>query len=98
MTDTRTLALADFLLARIAEDEAEIAAGLDFAVLDSSGWMGHAATWGRERALAECSAKRRIVAEADVGHGGYPDGVYFALQCIALPYATHPHYRAEWRP
>lgn len=53
--------LDDFLLARIAEEEAEIAAGFDFATLDSSGWMGHAATWGRDRAIAECDTKRRIV-------------------------------------
>jgi hypothetical protein len=101
--------LAEFLLARIAEDEAEIAAGADFAVLDTSGWMGHAALWGQERALAECSAKRDIVTELVDEHVTqrwtdarptvrrsvrYPA----VLQALARPYADHPDYRQEWRP
>jgi hypothetical protein len=103
MTDTQTLTLAEFLLARIAEDEAEIAAGFDFATLDSSGWMGHAATWGRDRALAECEAKRRIVEEyREACSAGWAQelsgGLNVALRCLALPYAAHPDYREEWRP
>jgi hypothetical protein len=96
--------LAEFLLARIAEDEAEIAAGFDFAVLDSSGWMGHAAGWGRERALAECDAKARIVEdlrdELTNQHDPEPTTLQLAertLLSLALPYADHPDYREEWR-
>jgi phytoene/squalene synthetase len=58
----------------------------------------HIARHDPARVLAECDAKRRIVAEADAGHGGYPDGVYFAVRALALPYADHPDYRPEWRP
>jgi hypothetical protein len=90
--------LADFLLARIAEDEAEIAAGHDFATLDSSGWMGHAATWGRERALAECAAKRRIVEKCTESYPLNVDEGPWILRELALPYAGHPAWREEWRP
>ncbi len=92
------MTLEEFLLDRIAEDEAEIALGPDFATLDTSGWMGHAAEWGRERALAECEAKRRIVDESGSGRGSWPDAIWRCLQFLALPYADHPDYREEWRP
>jgi hypothetical protein len=98
VTDTGTLTLAEFLLACIAEDEAEIAAGFDFAALDSSGWMGHAAGWGRERALAECEAKRRIVEKCTESYPLNVDEGPWILRELALPYADHPHYREEWRP
>jgi hypothetical protein len=57
------MTLTEFLLARIAEDEAEVA-NPDWApsFLHSDRWMGHAATWSKGRTLAECEAKRRIVA------------------------------------
>lgn len=48
--------LADFLLARIAEDEAEARRG--------AGWSDRTTRWGR--VLADCEAKRRIV-EAEAG-------------------------------
>ena len=105
---TETLTLTDFLLARIAEDEADARAGL---VAEGS--------W---RVLAECEAKRRIVELHSIREaspscsqcGGYTattDGqrgiVHHGyaipwpcptLRALALPYADHPDYREDWRP
>ena len=62
------------------------------------------------RVLAECEAKRRIIdaarhAEFQGGSAeivmfdGWPrDGVWPVLAALALPYASHPDYREEWRP
>jgi hypothetical protein len=84
--------LADFLLARIAEDE-------EFALR----YPPTAAA--RPRALAECEAKRRIV-EPWTGEVGDDEddwryGIHSAahdriLRLLALPYASRPDYRQEW--
>ena len=62
----------------------------------------------RTRALAECEAKRRIVARHklcgtgigycdDGGHGWDEDSPGCAdLSDLALPYADHADYREEW--
>jgi len=75
MTETKTLTLAEFLLARIDEDEAEATSLLrSDAVNDADSEL----SWGFERdygptgylnitparVLAECEAKRRIVEQA----------------------------------
>jgi hypothetical protein len=50
----------------------------------------------RSRVLAECEAKRRIVAEAG---SWFPRGNGQAvLRLLALSYANHPDYREEWKP
>jgi hypothetical protein len=46
------------------------------------------------RVLAECEAKRRIVAQFQPSRNGYSD----LLALLALPYADHPDYNPEWRP
>lgn len=103
--------LTEFLLARIAEDE-EAAGRLpadghrvaDGRVLSVAGTgAGWPDRWNPVRVLAECEAKRRIVAlhpemlEACQGCDAesYPCRTLLAL---ALPYADHPDYREEWRP
>ena len=48
------------------------------------------------RVLAECAAKRKIIAECrstktPVGYS------YLTLTYLALPYADHPDYLPEWR-
>lgn len=102
--------LVEFLLARIAEDETDVAAGV---------YTGDA----HRRIKAECEAKRRIVEEhqpvdysglgmtspgaccicgADLGMGDWEwvEGSFpcATLRALALPYADHPDYRQEWRP
>lgn len=111
--------LSDFLLAQIAEDEAECRR----EIADGYGGDQHESGWSSNRVLAECDAKRRIVAAHPMGEG--QDGgweihrVVGCLTCItcgvdgadivdagpcptlralALPYASHPDYRDEWRP
>lgn len=104
MMETVTMTLSDFLLARIAEDEAALQADLV----------------GREfpnprRFAAECEAKRRIVEvhgiRRDVDEMDYCDSCAdwyggsaapFAWPCptlrdVAHPYADHPDFRPEWR-
>lgn len=61
-----------------------------------------------EHTLREIDAKRRIVALHCDERGGdpscssidYPEkaGDCETLRALALPYANHPDYRAEWRP
>lgn len=99
--------LTDFLLARIAEDEAHTG---DL----SRGWS----SWVQD----ECEAKRRIIAEhthtTDVISAGYTgpnlglgcevchdwDGVTeglgwcVTLRALTLPNADHPDYDESWRP
>lgn len=98
--------LAEFLLARIAEDEA-----------DARGFDGGYCQWGSARVLAECEAKRRIVewcsernriwagtlADDPTDPTKHIPGDYVhkedapVLRLLALPYADHPDYRQEWR-
>lgn len=88
--------LADFLLARIAEDEAMARADLALRFVPSlepriMGTGGEPTD--RARVLAECEAKRRIVEWDEVQLEEHP-----VLRFLALPYADHPDYREEWKP
>lgn len=99
--------LADFLLARIAEDAEAARAALDSTAAHGVADTGfdeasegarpavvrHIARHDPARVLAECNAKRRIVEF----YGG-PKGLHYSLQFLALPHADHPDYREEWRP
>jgi hypothetical protein len=77
--------LVDFLLTRIAEDQA----ALEF-VDDRFA--------SRDRWVAECNTKRRIIAlvapRAEVHESLEGSGV---LILLAQPYADHPDYREAWR-
>ena len=103
------MTLAEFLLARIAEDEQKVAAmrrETSRAKLTHRPYDGdHLLTWlagvdifvSADRWAAECDAKRRIVQQvSDVRWSGYAvrDVV---LQLLALPYADHLDYREEWK-
>lgn len=99
--ETRQITLAEFLLARIAEDEA--IARRRHAALGSP---GPETTWGKaaKRTLAECEAKRRIVnawrsgfLEEDRYSTGWHDFHVHALCLYASVYTDHPDYREEWR-
>jgi hypothetical protein len=80
------MTLTEFLLARIDEDEAvarEVARG-------PRGW---GKTTARRR-IADCEAKRRIIAECRAGIDAWPatdnDGHFeWILEALALPYADH---------
>jgi hypothetical protein len=101
--------LADFLLARIAEDEAIARAAMPI----DRPWVSYKGPVGDEiigmsgsRVLAECEAKRRIVELHPTGDHDCP-GIDWrdepvrdcpTLRALALPYAGHPAWREEWRP
>ena len=57
----------------------------------------HVARWDPARVLVECAAKQLIVAEA-AEQAPYLESWEDVLTRLALPYADHPDYRAEWRP
>lgn len=127
------MTLTEFLLARIAEDEAAARAAIQPEELypwgdrqlpqrspdnfseDIAGYLGgtwgdHCAIWSPLRVLAECEAKRRIVAEAKAAEDAGEAALYTAgedarwftyesvLGLLALPYADHPDYDENWRP
>lgn len=92
-----TMTLADFLLARIAEDEAWARESLPPGAVDYD-------VPGRyERVLAECDAKRRIVEHEAPGprnqqHGAIKwEFVPPVLRILALPYADHPDFDPAWK-
>lgn len=77
-------------------------------VVTEEAWWDHMENVHRRtRVLAECEAKRRIIAEvreADLASDA-PDNIEISsilardlLRLLALPYADHPDYRDEWRP
>ena len=107
--ETSTLPeLPEFLLARIAEDEAA-------AALIRATKRERQSPWTSSRVLAECEAKRRIVemyaaahlagiALRDVDIQGQTIaqsanvGIESVLKILAVVYADHPDYQQEWRP
>jgi hypothetical protein len=103
------MTLAEFLLARIAEDEAPIlemrAEYTD--VFDGDGFRPWQSDWGNvevcqtgPRALAEIEAKRRIVAyvgaSVEVSKSIGTEAATSLLGHLARPYADHPDYQQEW--
>jgi len=83
------MTLTEFLLARIAEDEASTPGRWD------DHWYDDPSRYARE-----AEAKRRIVEawRRDLDEGVEQPEQLFATRCLALPYADHPDYREEWRP
>lgn len=104
--------LADFLLARIAEDEERGHDALAEAQLDSLDNLPFlmrrlVVAHGPHRVLAECEAKRRIVGALAQVVGREHDSLEamaalaacrYSLRQLAQPYAGHPDYREEWKP
>jgi len=106
------MTLTEFLLARIAEDEAAVADAADlgrmadmsirFDPYDDGYAFGP--TISKRRVLVELEAKRRILDE----HTGAHECVRYidpednrdclTLRALALPYADHPDYDTTWRP
>jgi hypothetical protein len=96
------MTLIEFLLARIAEDEALAIAARDAPWHD--GWDGLVPEDWRlfrefspTRVLAECKAKRRIVEWCT--EKANQDELIFGeviLREMVQPYATHPGYHKAW--
>lgn len=86
--------IAEFVLARIAEDEA-------WAKLSHNGGVHHR-RFSPNRVLAECEAKRRILAKAaelyewtEFGSATDEDG-WEILAALAAPYSDHPDFDPSW--
>lgn len=92
--------LAEFLLARIAEDEqlARMATpGSWHAVEMYPDCHYIEARWDPVRVLAECKAKRLVIdvcQDRSAIHWGLAS---WLLSLLALPYADHPDYRQKWQ-
>jgi uncharacterized membrane protein YhhN len=79
------MTLTEFLLARIAEDEALC-----------RNTMG-VPEWWPARVLAECGAKRRILAHATrPEHQSWESPMVSILAAMVLPYVDHPDCREAW--
>jgi hypothetical protein len=103
--EIQTATLTEFLLARIAEDEARVRVeGIHPGGPDGLGSV--LTDWEERRWLAECEAKRRIVSRCDMVLRGREEGMFDEgratdardnLRALALPYVDHPDFREEWR-
>lgn len=110
-TETGAPTLTEFLLARVAEDEAQarteqiLRNGFPYYSTEATAFERHL---GPARVLADCEAKRRIVAAFQLRDeqgrlrggevfGYHATGLAVAIRCLAEAYADHPDYRAEWR-
>jgi hypothetical protein len=102
------MSLAEFLLARIAEDEDRIGDSAAPPRTWSETFIdSEAAKLGRPipaaspvvkplaQARVECDAKRRLVEWAAAASA--PEYQGYVLPLLALPYADHPDYQPEWR-
>ena len=89
------MTITEFLLARIAEDEAMIFAGQERGyVMPAVANLPGADPF--DRALRECEAKRRIVElQAANDEDRYLPG--FILLALASVYADHTDYDPGWR-
>lgn len=101
--------LVEFLLARIAEDEAVARAfdGIPSRAYETDGLAASAeyvtVYASPARVLAECEAKRRVVercaALADIQvRRQTRELAGDTLRALALPYADHSDYDEAWRP
>lgn len=109
------MTLVEFLEARISEDEehANAAAHLDERIYGSSlavaanlvvavgiAGQNHVRRWEPARALAECEAKRHLIAELAAGRRediGIGQGTAkHLLGILAAPFADHPDFVASW--
>lgn len=99
-----TAALVRFVLARLDEDSSSLRKRSRQPVTTDGSPVGDQVDGSMDRQLAECTAKRCSVAaiqrllilrdlpnEQVVRHEAA-----ILLRALALPYAGHPTYRAEW--
>jgi hypothetical protein len=89
---TQTLTVTEFVLARIAEDEAD-ADGIDrYRIYDD-------ARWNPARVLAQCAAMRKIVERCAQVDYAMPSThlAHGLIAELASIWADHPDFRQEWR-
>lgn len=100
------MTITEFLEARIAEDEAQAKESQHYEddIWETAGW------WNPTRVLAECAAKRKLIAISEEvermdyqitqewgGSGEAIDGTADdMLKAMASVYADHPDYQQEW--
>jgi hypothetical protein len=98
------MTITEFLEARIAEDEKVVAhpepheRGGGYTYADVGG-LSEVLTVGTDRVLAECAAKRAIIAlYMDGALGEISNGERWTnpLAVFAAVYADHPDYNPEW--
>ena len=87
------MTLTEFLLARIAEDEAAAVAEIP------TGPRRNGKTFWR-RTLVGCEARRQIVYRTTkpIAHAGQDIERQAVVRLLALPYSDHPDYDEEWKP
>lgn len=98
MTTMSGMDIKDFLLARIAEDEAAVAypaeherpGGYEYADV---GGMGDVLTVGTDRVQAECAFKRWLIGT----YSGTREA-YVMFRGMASVHSDHPDYQEDWRP
>lgn len=97
--------LAEWLLEQIAHDERIAVAARDappdFLEVGSAEEQHLITLMDYDRVLAECDAKRRIVADLDrktEDLGILSSTANRLMAHLALPYADRPGYVEEWRP
>jgi hypothetical protein len=103
MSQNSQMTITEFLEARIAADERAI---MKLAETDRRPVLSIAITVNHpQRLLAECAAKRAIIAARkridrsandDEWSMGYSDANYQAITALAAVYADHPDYQREW--
>lgn len=100
------MTIVEFLLARIAEDEARARGRREAMLCVAEKWPTLSEdvrnlidVRGVDRALTECQAKRAIIEQvSDIEWTGSYAVRDVVLGHLAAVYADHPDYQPEWRP
>lgn len=100
------MTLTEFLLERIAEDEATAKGGVSCNYAHPGADVHHFGGHPDTFRLAECEAKRKVIDEinsleaqiqSEWGVGPMDEDSIPGLQALALPYVNHPDFQPEWR-
>jgi hypothetical protein len=103
--------IGEFILTRVAEDEFlaghMIGSAVETALDLGSDDVDRPCSWHPRRVLARCAVRRRLVESHRVGRRdatpctcGCPGSACapcHTLRALALEWADHPDYQAEWR-
>lgn len=89
-----------------SDETTVLASGVPVAETETPEYAPHIARHDPARVLAECKAKRAILADRkridrsanpDEWSMGYSDANYGAIQALAAVYKDHPDYDAGWK-